>query len=161
MIKKIFIQNYKIFEQFDLELNSDLDIIVGDNEVGKSTILEELKTKIRQAQYKAVISANKEMIFLYWDIGKTILIQQERQGWGTKVIDRLAADLRHEFPEMKGFSARNLKYMRAFAEAYPDKQFVQQLAAQIPWFHNFFYRAGRPCIAHNNLFEFTGNHNEQ
>ena len=136
MIKKIFIQNYKIFEQFDLELNSDLDIIVGDNEVGKSTILEELKTKIRQAQYKAVISANKEMIFLYWDIGKTILIQQERQGWGTKVIDRLAADLRHEFPEMKGFSARNLKYMRAFAEAYPDKQFVQQLAAQIPWFHN-------------------------
>jgi len=117
-------------------LNSDLDIIVGDNEVGKSTILEELKTKIRQAQYKAVISANKEMIFLYWDIGKTILIQQERQGWGTKVIDRLAADLRHEFPEMKGFSARNLKYMRAFAEAYPDKQFVQQLAAQIPWFHN-------------------------
>ena len=65
MIKKIFIQNYKIFEQFDLELNSDLDIIVGDNEVGKSTILEELKTKIRQAQYKAVISANKEMIFLY------------------------------------------------------------------------------------------------
>ena len=76
MIKKIFIQNYKIFEQFDLELNSDLDIIVGDNEVGKSTILEELKTKIRQAQYKAVISANKEMIFLYWNIGKTILIQQ-------------------------------------------------------------------------------------
>lgn len=106
------------------------------NILSYATILEELKTKIRQAQYKAVISANKEMIFLYWDIGKTILIQQEKQGWGTKVIDRLAADLRHEFPEMKGFSARNLKYMRAFAEAYPDKQFVQQLAAQIPWFHN-------------------------
>lgn len=100
------------------------------------TILEELKIKIRQAQYKAVISANKEMIFLYWDIGKTILIQQEKQGWGAKVIDRLSHDLCKTCPDMKGLSSRNLKYMRAFAEAYPDKQFVQQLAAQIPWFHN-------------------------
>jgi predicted nuclease of restriction endonuclease-like (RecB) superfamily len=76
------------------------------------TILEELKTKIRQAQYKAVISANKEMIFLYWDIGKTILMQQEKQGWGAKVIDRLSHDLCQTFPDMKGLSSRNLKYMR-------------------------------------------------
>lgn len=64
------------------------------------------------------------------------LREQEAQGWGSKVIDRLAGDLRHEFPEMKGFSSRNLKYMRAFAEAWPDAQFVQQAAAQSPWFHN-------------------------
>ena len=131
MIKKIFIQNYKIFEQFDLELNSDLNIIVGDNEVGKSTILEELKTKIRQAQYKAVISANKEMIFLYWDIGKTILIQQEKQGWGAKVIDRLSHDLCKTFPNMKGLSSRNLKYMRQFACLYPDPVIVQEVLAQL------------------------------
>jgi hypothetical protein len=59
-----------------------------------------------------------------------------RRGWGAKVIDRLAADLRHAFPEMKGFSPRNLKYMRAIAEAYPDAEIVQQPVAQIPWGHN-------------------------
>jgi DUF1016 N-terminal domain len=62
--------------------------------------------------------------------------RQKREGWGTKVIDRLAEDLRHAFPEIKGFSARNLKYMRAFAEAWQDEDFVQQVAAQLPWFHN-------------------------
>nr|WP_234711125.1 DUF1016 N-terminal domain-containing protein [Nostoc punctiforme] len=58
---------------------------------------------------------------------------QQQQGWGAKVIERLARDLKQAFPEMKGFSAHNLKYMRAFAEAYPDEQIVQQLVAQIPW----------------------------
>lgn len=101
-----------------------------------ATILEELKIKIRQAQYKAVISANKEMFFLYWDIGKTILIQQEKQGWGAKVIDRLSQDLCKTFPDMKGLSSRNLKYMRAFAAAYRNKVFVQEVLAQITWYHN-------------------------
>lgn len=100
------------------------------------SVLEELKLKIKKAQYKATLSANKDMILLYWDIGKTILEQQEKQGWGAKVIDRLSGDLGKSFPGVKGFSSRNLKYMRRFAEEYPDKTFVQQAVAQIPWGHN-------------------------
>ena len=75
-------------------------------------------------------------MLLYLSIGRDILTKQKQHGWGAKIIDRLAADLRNAFPEMTGFSPRNLKYMRAFAEAWPDRQIVQQLAAQIPWFHN-------------------------
>jgi predicted nuclease of restriction endonuclease-like (RecB) superfamily len=69
-------------------------------------------------------------------MGRDILVRQQRENWGAKIIDRLAADLTKAFPEMKGFSPRNLKYMRAFAEAGPDEEFVQQVAARIPWFHN-------------------------
>ncbi|HON08303.1 MAG TPA: PDDEXK nuclease domain-containing protein [Verrucomicrobiota bacterium] len=98
--------------------------------------LEELKGKIRKAQYRAALSVNSEMTLLYWDIGWTILRQQKGKGWGAKVIDRLAYDLKKAFPNMKGFSSRNLKYMRALADAYSDKQIVQQLVAQIPWGHN-------------------------
>jgi len=76
------------------------------------------------------------MVMLYWEIGRIILQRQAAEGWGSKVIDRLSADLRDAFPDMKGLSPRNLKYMRAFAEAWPDRAIVQQLAAQIPWFHN-------------------------
>ena len=95
-----------------------------------------LKEKIRSAQIKAVISVNSELILLYWEIGMDILTRQREERWGTKVIERLALDLKNEFPNMNGFSVRNLKYMRAFAEANPKKTIVQQLAAQIPWFHN-------------------------
>jgi predicted nuclease of restriction endonuclease-like (RecB) superfamily len=70
---------------------------------------------------------------LYWQIGRDILQRQQQQGWGAKVINRLATDLQQAFPEIKGFSLRNLKYMRAFAQAYHDEQFVQQPAAQIPF----------------------------
>ena len=73
---------------------------------------------------------------MYWTIGRDILVRQQEQGWGAKVIDRLSADLRREFPEMKGFSRTNLLYMRAFAEAYPDEVIVQQVVGQIPWGHN-------------------------
>lgn len=86
--------------------------------------LKDLKTRIRQAQVKAVLAANQELILLYWQIGRDILQRQNEEGWGTKVIDRLARDLKMEFPEMKGFSSRNLKYMRALAEAYPDQEIV-------------------------------------
>jgi predicted nuclease of restriction endonuclease-like (RecB) superfamily len=75
-------------------------------------------------------------VLLYWRIGRDILVRQERENWGAKVIDRLAADLKKAFPEMKSSSPRNLKYMRAFAEAWPDEEFVQQAVAQIPWGHN-------------------------
>jgi predicted nuclease of restriction endonuclease-like (RecB) superfamily len=98
--------------------------------------LRELKERILSVQVKAALSVNRELVLLYWYIGREILTRQQQQGWGAKVIDKLAADLRQAFPEMKGFSARNLKYVRAFAQAYPDEEFVQQLVAQIPWGHN-------------------------
>ena len=103
---------------------------------GYDQLFQDLKTRIREAQVKAALAVNRELVLLYWNIGRTILQEQERHSWGAKVIDRLAADLRREFPDMSGFSPRNLKYMRALADAYPDEQFVQQLVAQIPWGHN-------------------------
>jgi predicted nuclease of restriction endonuclease-like (RecB) superfamily len=99
-------------------------------------LLDALKQRIRQERLRVVMAANAAMVLLYWDIGRAILDRQEQEGWGTKVIDRLSVDLRREFPEMQGLSPRNLKYMRAFAAAWPDRQIVQQVAAQIPWFHN-------------------------
>ncbi len=99
-------------------------------------LLNDLKTRIRQSQVKAVLSVNRELVMLYWQIGLEILERQATEHWGTKVIDRLAKDLRVEFPDMQGFSPRNLKYMRALAEAYTDMLFVQQAVAQIPWGHN-------------------------
>ena len=103
---------------------------------GYAAILASLKDQIRAARLKAGLAVNRELVLLYWRIGRQILKQQQEEGWGSKVIDRLSLDLRREFPEMKGLSSRNLKYMRAFSEAYPDETIVQQLAAQIPWFHN-------------------------
>lgn len=98
--------------------------------------LTDLKDRIRAAQVRAALAVNCELVLLYWQIGRGILERQEREGWGFKVIDRLSVDLRREFTEMKGFSSRNLKYMRAFAQAWPDKSFVQEVAAQITWCHN-------------------------
>lgn len=99
-------------------------------------LLNQLKQKILSARQKSVLSVNRELIVLYWEIGREVLTRQAAEKWGSKVIARLSADLSREFPEMKGFSQRNLKYMRAFAEAYPDARFVQQAVAQIPWGHN-------------------------
>lgn len=98
--------------------------------------LKNVKKRIRSVQQKVVLAANSELLTLYWQIGRDILDRQGMQGWGAKVVDRLAADLRREFPEMKGFSARNLKYMRLFAETWADDHFVQQVVAQVPWGHN-------------------------
>ncbi|RYD37629.1 MAG: DUF1016 domain-containing protein [Verrucomicrobiaceae bacterium] len=102
---------------------------------GYGTWLADLKERIHRAQQHASLAVNRELVGLYWQIGRDILARQAAQGWGAKVIDRLAHDLRTAFPEMRGFSPRNLKYMRAFAEAWPDEEFVQQAAAQMPWFH--------------------------
>lgn len=99
-------------------------------------LLQQLKTRVRQAQTRAALSVNRELVLLYWSIGRDIIARQEEQGWGAKVVDQLAADLKREFPEMSGFSSRNLKYMRAFAEAWPDEAFVQQAVARLPWGHN-------------------------
>jgi predicted nuclease of restriction endonuclease-like (RecB) superfamily len=103
---------------------------------GYDDFLSDLKERIRHAQTRAMLAVNSEMVRLYWQIGRDILERQRRRGWGAKVTDRLSADFRRAFPEMKGFSPRNLKYMRALAAAYPDEQFVQQPVAQIPWGHN-------------------------
>lgn len=100
-----------------------------------ATWLMELKTRIHSAQQRATLAVNRELVLLYWQIGRDILDRQGREGWGTKVIERLAQDLRNAFPEMKGFSPRNLKYMRTFAEAWPDGEFVQEVLALLPWYH--------------------------
>jgi len=97
--------------------------------------LKSLKNRIQSAQQRAVLAVNQELITLYWHIGSKILQRQQQQGWGSKVIDQLAQDLRRAFPDLKGFSVRNLKYMRRFAGLWPDAEFVQQPAAQLPWFH--------------------------
>lgn len=98
--------------------------------------VEALKHRIRSAQTKAAIAVNRELILLYHEIGRQILEQQQQVGWGSHVIEQLAHDLHAAFPELKGFSARNLKYMRAFAKAYPDIEFVQTVSAQLSWSHH-------------------------
>jgi len=103
---------------------------------GYKEFLAEIKKSIREAQLRASISVNTELIKLYWSIGKSILEKQDKEGWGAKIIDRMAEDLAADFPGVSGFSVRNLKYMRKFAEIYPDPQFVQAVLAQIPWWHN-------------------------
>ena len=98
--------------------------------------IADLKERIRAAQVRASLSVNREMVLLYWQIGRDLLARQQQEGWGTKVVERLSRDLRLAFPEMTGLSSRNLKYMRAFAQAWPNEAIVQQAAAQLPWFHN-------------------------
>lgn len=95
--------------------------------------IEEVKAEIQKQRISVVINANSSMICLYWNIGRTILKKQEEEGWGTKVIDRMAKDLKDAFPEMSGFSPRNIKYMRKFAESWPDFEIVQRVVAQLPW----------------------------
>jgi predicted nuclease of restriction endonuclease-like (RecB) superfamily len=102
---------------------------------GYADWLAELKQRIHAAQQRATLAVNRELVLLYWQIGQDILARQASQGWGSKVVDRLARDLCNAFPDMKGFSPRNLKYMRAFAEAWPDGEFVQAALAQLPWYH--------------------------
>lgn len=97
--------------------------------------LDDLKRRIAGARQRAALAANHEQIAMYHQIGREILERQRDRGWGAKVVDRLSADLRAAFPEMRGFSTRNLKYMRTFAEECPDGQIGQQSAAQLPWFH--------------------------
>ena len=97
------------------------------------SIIENIKSEIRAAQYRAAVHANADMLLLYHDIGCVI---NEHKSWGNKFIDNLATDIRIAFPESKGYSVRNLKYMAKFAEIYPNREFVQTVSAQIPWSHN-------------------------
>lgn len=99
-------------------------------------LLSAVKERVLGAQTRAALAVNRELVLLYWSIGRDIQERQGREGWGSKVLDRLAADLHAAFPEVRGFSRRNLGYMRAFAVAYPEDEFVQQVVAQLPWGHN-------------------------
>ena len=99
-------------------------------------VLERLKERIRADRLRVTMSANSAMVLLYWDIGKTILERQQERSWGARIIDRLSHDLKAVFPDMSGCSPRNLKYMRAFAEAWPDRAIVQRTVAQLPWRSN-------------------------
>lgn len=114
---------------------SDKPVKLTPAPAGYADWLAELKARIHTAQQRAALAVNRELVLLYWQIGHDILARQAEQGWGAKVIERLSQDLRSAFPEMKGFSPRNLKYMRAFAEAWPDQSFVQEVLAQLPWYH--------------------------
>jgi predicted nuclease of restriction endonuclease-like (RecB) superfamily len=100
------------------------------------SVLEDIKKQIRESRLKAALAVNSELVKLYWKIGAEILQRQKISKWGDKILENLSQDLMEEFPDMKGFSVRNLKYMRVFAREYPDFQIGQQAAAQIPWFHN-------------------------
>ncbi|QHE86852.1 PDDEXK nuclease domain-containing protein [Hydrogenophaga sp. BPS33] len=102
---------------------------------GYADWLAQLKSQIAQARHRASLAVNAELVLLYGRIGHEILQRQQAQGWGAKVIDRLARDLKDSFPDMRGWSSSNLKYMRFFAEHCPDGQFGQQPADQLPWFH--------------------------
>ena len=97
--------------------------------------LVELKSRIQRARSQATLAVNQELVRLYHQIGSDILVRQHSEGWGAKVIERLAIDLRDAFPDMKGLSGTNLKYMRFFAELCPGLEFGQQPADQLPWFH--------------------------
>lgn len=112
--------------------------------------IEAIKKEIENQRLKVVLNANSSMICLYWNIGKAILQKQEEEGWGAKVIDRMAKDLKDAFPDMSGFSPRNIKYMRKFAECWPDFEIVQRVVAQIPWRTNrrdFALKNKSPCSA--------------
>ena len=101
---------------------------------GYDAVLRELKARLRAAQLRAQRVVNTQMIELYWSVGQTIA-QQQASGWGSKVLDLLAADLKREFPDATGFSRRNLAYMAQFARAWPEPAIVQQAVAQLPWGH--------------------------
>ena len=103
---------------------------------GYPELLQGIKDRVRSAQHEALKAVNKELIALYWDIGRMIVERQKGDTWGKAVVERLAADLREEFPGMQGFSARNIWYMRNFYSTYSDKSKLQPLVAEIGWSHN-------------------------
>jgi len=113
-------------------------IAVSASVMSKSYIsfLSGLKKRIQEERLRVVLASNSALVNLYWEIGSGILKKQKEEGWGAKVIDRLSVDLRREFTDMKGFSPRNLKYMRSFAAVWPDRTIVQRVIAQIPWRSN-------------------------
>ena len=118
------------------EITMPVSDIMSNMPKNYADFISNLKIRIRQERIKSVLAANSALVLMYWDIGSAILTKQKEEGWGAKVIDKLTIDLKDEFPDMKGFSPRNLKYMRKFAQCWPDRQIVQRTVAQIPWRSN-------------------------
>ena len=120
------------------EKNKEVDEQILSGLEGYADFLADIKKQIQTAQLQAALSLSQEVIWLYWRIGSEVRQRQSKHGWGARVVDRLAADLKAAFPGIEGFSSRNLKYMRAFAEAYPDVAIVQQLLhnSPLPWGHH-------------------------
>jgi len=103
---------------------------------GHGELLADLKSRVRATQFRAARAANTEVLRLYWSIGHDILERQAAAGWGSKVVTRLAADLQREFPDQRGWSRRNLLYMRKAAEVWPtEPEFVHHVGARLPWRH--------------------------
>jgi len=100
------------------------------------TFLKEIKERILSSQVKAAVAVNRELVTLYWEIGSAFGVKQQKASWGAKVVEKLARDLKFSFPQLKGFSLTNIKYMVQFAKEYPDFKISQQLVGQIPWGHN-------------------------
>lgn len=113
-------------------------IAPNNSEMGETYLkfIDEIKIEIQNQRISVVLKANASMICLYWNIGNAILKKQKEEGWGTKVIDRISHDIKEIFPDMKGFSPRNIKYMKKFADTWKDYEIVQRAAAQIPWRSN-------------------------
>lgn len=101
-----------------------------------AALLVEIKSRVRNAQYAALKAVNRQLVGLYWDIGKTIVERQTGETWGKSVVANLSKDLQSEFPGIKGFSAQNLWYMRQFYETYRDNEKLQPMVGEIGWAHN-------------------------
>lgn len=129
-------------------MSEPLPVSLTQPPTGYAEWLSELKARIASAQQRSALAVNRELVSLYWQIGRDILARQAAQGWGAKVIERLSHDLRTAFPHIKGFSRANLLYMRAFAEAWPDAEFVQQAVGHLPWGHNLVLLAKLKDNAH-------------
>lgn len=123
-------------------------------------LLGEIKNRIRQAQVKAVLSVNAEMILLYWDVGRMIHARQQQEGWGTGVIPRLSRDIRNELPELKGFSERNIGYMIRFAREYDASVILQQAVAKLALNDTEnLAQTGAPAIVQKLLARIPWGHN--
>ena len=119
-----------------------------ENEKNYLSFLDQLKKDIAESRIKVVFTVNEQLLVLYWKIGNSIFHQRNAEGWGTKIIERLSSDLKSAFPEIKGISARNLKYMQSFSEAYPlflqaslaklesSPAILQVPLAKLPWYHH-------------------------
>jgi predicted nuclease of restriction endonuclease-like (RecB) superfamily len=103
---------------------------------GYSALLGEVKARIQAAQFEALRAVNKELVGLYWDIGRLIVERQRLSGWGKSVVERLSKDLRTAFPGVSGFSAPNLWFMRQFYQAYSAKPILLPLVRELAWAHN-------------------------
>jgi len=112
------------------------EVILGDEFEEYKNLFKEIKAKVLSSQLKASIAVNSELIKLYWEIGNAVCRRQQKEGWGSKIIEKLAKDLKLTFPDMKGFSLRNIQFMVQFAKKYLQIEIVKQLVSQIPWGHN-------------------------